>query len=81
MGKKYNIGIVTKLLFYILQAKGKGQEVFEEASKHLGLLDTELFGLAFFQGKIYSGLSKYFNFYYKNLKNLIRYFLQVISQV
>nr|XP_042895220.1 uncharacterized protein LOC107452647 [Parasteatoda tepidariorum] len=50
-GKKYvAVQFLTKeLLFYVVDAKGKGQEVFDEASKHLGLIDAELFGLAFYQ--------------------------------
>ncbi|XP_054714058.1 tyrosine-protein phosphatase 1-like [Uloborus diversus] len=50
-GKKYvAVQFLTKeIIFYVVDAKGKGQEVFDEASKHLGLLDAELFGLAFYQ--------------------------------
>lgn len=50
-GKKYvAVQFLTKeLIFYVVDAKGKGQEVFDEASKHLGLSDAELFGLAFYQ--------------------------------
>ncbi|KFM59069.1 hypothetical protein X975_18952, partial [Stegodyphus mimosarum] len=40
-GKKYvAVQFLTKeLIFYVVDTKGKGQEVFEEASKHLGLMD------------------------------------------
>ncbi|GIY53047.1 FERM domain-containing protein 1 [Caerostris extrusa] len=50
-GKKYvAVQFLTKeLIFYVVDAKGKGQEIFDEATKHLGISDTELFGLAFYQ--------------------------------
>ncbi|KAG8193946.1 hypothetical protein JTE90_011496 [Oedothorax gibbosus] len=50
-GKKYvAVQFLNKeLIFYVVDTKGKGQEIFDEASKHLALSDSELFGLAFYQ--------------------------------
>lgn len=50
-GKKYvAVQFLTKeRIFYVVDTKGKGQDVFEEATKHLNTQDVELFGLAFYQ--------------------------------
>ncbi|XP_067129164.1 uncharacterized protein [Centruroides vittatus] len=54
-GKKYvAIELLTKeILYFVVDLKTKGQELFEQVCNYLGLNDSELFGLALYTGDEY----------------------------